>query len=92
MYRPIRMLADKFNVLQRGTVRAERIFAVLDEQTDVQDKGHLTEVDFNQNLRFQGVHFAYVPDQPVITDLNLEINYGQTVAIVGATGSKNNIS
>lgn len=87
LYRPIRMLADKFNVLQRGTVRAERIFAVLDEQTDVQDKGHLTEVDFNQNLRFQGVHFAYVPDQPVITDLNLEINYGQTVAIVGATGS-----
>ena len=87
LYRPIRMLADKFNVLQRGTVRAERIFAVLDEQTDVQDKGHLTEVDFNQNLRFQGVHFAYVPDQPVISDLNLEINYGQTVAIVGATGS-----
>jgi ATP-binding cassette subfamily B protein len=87
LYRPIRMLADKFNILQRGTVRAERIFAVLDEQTDVQDKGHLTQVDFNQNLRFQGVNFAYVEGQPVITDLNLEINYGQTVAIVGATGS-----
>ncbi len=87
LYRPIRMLADKFNILQRGTVRAERIFAVLDEQTDVQDKGHLTQVDFNQNLRFQGVNFAYVEGQPVIIDLNLEINYGQTVAIVGATGS-----
>jgi ABC-type multidrug transport system fused ATPase/permease subunit len=87
LYRPIRMLADKFNILQRGTVRAERIFAVLDEQTDVQDKGHLTQVDFNQNLRFQGVNFAYVEGQPVITDLNLEITYGQTVAIVGATGS-----
>jgi ATP-binding cassette subfamily B protein len=87
LYRPIRMLADKFNILQRGTVRAERIFAVLDEQTDVQDKGHLTQVDFNQNLRFQGVKFAYVEGQPVITDLNLEITYGQTVAIVGATGS-----
>jgi ATP-binding cassette subfamily B protein len=87
LYRPIRMLADKFNILQRGTVRAERIFAVLDEQTDVQDKGHLTQVDFNQNLRFQGVNFAYVEDQPVIADLNLEITYGQTVAIVGATGS-----
>lgn len=87
LYRPIRMLADKFNILQRGTVRAERIFAVLDEQTDVQDKGHLTDVDFNQNLRFQGVNFSYVEGQPVITDLNLEIQYGQTVAIVGATGS-----
>lgn len=87
LYRPIRMLADKFNILQRGTVRAERIFAVLDEQTDVQDKGYLTEVDFNQNLRFQDVNFSYVEGQPVITDLNLDINYGQTVAIVGATGS-----
>jgi len=87
LYRPIRMLADKFNILQRGTVRAERIFAVLDEQTDIQDKGHLTQVDFNQNLRFQDVNFAYVEGQPVIADLNLEITYGQTIAIVGATGS-----
>jgi ATP-binding cassette subfamily B protein len=87
LYRPIRMLADKFNILQRGTVRAERIFAVLDEQTDVQDKGHLTQVDFNQSLSFKDVNFAYVEGQPVISELNLEINYGQTVAIVGATGS-----
>lgn len=87
LYRPIRMLADKFNVLQRGTVRAERIFAVLDEQTDVQDKGSLSKVDFNQNLCFKNVSFSYVADQPVISDLNLEIKHGQTVAIVGATGS-----
>jgi ATP-binding cassette subfamily B multidrug efflux pump len=87
LYRPIRMLADKFNVLQRGTVRAERIFAVLDEQTDIQQKGKLTDVDFQQQLSFKGVHFSYVPDQPVIIDLNLEILHGQTVAIVGSTGS-----
>lgn len=87
LYRPIRMLADKFNVLQRGTVRAERIFAVLDEQTDIQQKGKLTDVDFQQQLSFKGVHFSYVPDQPVISDLNLEILHGQTVAIVGSTGS-----
>ncbi len=87
LYRPIRMLADKFNVLQRGTVRAERIFAVLDEQTDVQDKGRLTKVDFNQNLRFKDVNFSYVANQPVIAELNLDISYGQTIAIVGATGS-----
>lgn len=87
LYRPIRMLADKFNVLQRGTVRAERIFAVLDEQTDVQQKGTLTNVDFNQDLHFKNVQFSYVEDQPVISQLNLEIKHGQTVAIVGATGS-----
>jgi ABC-type multidrug transport system fused ATPase/permease subunit len=87
LYRPIRMLADKFNVLQRGTVRAERIFAVLDEQTDVQQKGTLTNVNFNQDLYFKNVQFSYVEDQPVISQLNLEIKHGQTVAIVGATGS-----
>ena len=87
LYRPIRMLADKFNVLQRGTVRAERIFAVLDEHTDIQDKGSLTKVDFNQNLVFKDVCFSYVEGQSVITNLNLEIKCGQTVAIVGATGS-----
>jgi ATP-binding cassette subfamily B protein len=87
LYRPIRMLADKFNILQRGTVRAERIFAVLDEQTDVQGKGNQTNIDFNQSLHFKGVNFSYVEGQPVISDLNLTIAYGQTVAIVGATGS-----
>lgn len=87
LYRPIRMLADKFNVLQRGTVRAERIFAVLDEHTDVQAEGTLTEIDFNKDLIFKEVNFAYVADQPVIRSLNLTIKHGQTIAIVGATGS-----
>jgi ATP-binding cassette subfamily B multidrug efflux pump len=87
LYRPIRMLADKFNVLQRGTVRAERIFAVLDEHTDVQAEGNLTEIDFNKDLIFKEVNFAYVEDQPVIRSLNLTIKHGQTIAIVGATGS-----
>ncbi len=87
LYRPIRMLADKFNVLQRGTVRAERIFAVLDEKTDIQHKGKITNVDFDQDLRFENVGFAYVENQPVINNLNLTIKHGQTIAIVGATGS-----
>lgn len=87
LYRPIRMLADKFNVLQRGTVRAERIFAVLDEQTDVQTDGKLNKIDFNQDLKFTDVQFAYVEGQPVLKHLNLTIKKGETVAIVGATGS-----
>ncbi|MEN9698953.1 MAG: hypothetical protein RLZZ301_151 [Bacteroidota bacterium] len=87
LYRPIRMLADKFNVLQRGTVRAERVFDILDEQTDVQEDGQLTTVNFNQDLRFDHVSFAYVTDAPVLKDINLEFKHGQTVAIVGATGS-----
>ena len=87
LYRPIRMLADKFNVLQRGTVRAERIFAVLDEQTDIQTDGKHTAIDFNQDLKFSNVQFAYVEGQPVLKQLNLTIKKGETVAIVGATGS-----
>ncbi|MEN9744061.1 MAG: hypothetical protein RLZZ65_1866 [Bacteroidota bacterium] len=87
LYRPIRMLADKFNILQRGTVRAERIFAVLDEQTDVQTDGKIKEVDFHQDLQFSNIEFAYVEGQQVLKNLSLTIKQGETVAIVGATGS-----
>ncbi|MEY4605043.1 MAG: hypothetical protein RIT43_2335, partial [Bacteroidota bacterium] len=55
LYRPIRQLADKFNVLQRGTVRAERVFETLDLQDDVQDNGTVTSCDFNQPIRFEDV-------------------------------------
>jgi ABC-type multidrug transport system fused ATPase/permease subunit len=92
LYRPIRMLADKFNVLQRGTVRAERIFAVLDEQTDIQQDGRDQSINFNQDLQFIDVDFAYVEGQPVLKKLNLTIKQGETVAIVGATGSGKSVT
>ncbi|MCE2711261.1 MAG: ABC transporter ATP-binding protein/permease [Cryomorphaceae bacterium] len=87
LYRPIRQLADKFNVLQRGTVRAERVFETLDLQEDVQDSGNVTSCDFNKQIKFEGVSFAYTDENRVLKDLNFTIEKGETVAFVGATGS-----
>ena len=87
MYRPIRQLADKFNVLQRGTVRAERVFEISDLNEHVQNNGSDTNVDFNKDIRFQNVYFAYKKEEYVLKDIDLTIEAGSTVAFVGATGA-----
>jgi ABC-type multidrug transport system fused ATPase/permease subunit len=87
LYRPIRQLADKFNILQRGTVRAERVFDVLDEEADLQESGSITNVDFAQSVHFENISFSYVKDSLVLKNVNLTINHGETVAFVGATGA-----
>lgn len=87
MYRPIRQLADKFNILQRGVVRAERVFQIIDTEEHVQESGTVDDCDFQQALRFQHVSFAYTEDQPVLKNINLTIEPGKTVAFVGATGA-----
>lgn len=87
LYRPIRQLADKFNVLQRGTVRAERVFEILDLNEHVQDNGALVDVDFKSPIRFENVFFAYKNEDYVLKNINLTIDAGSTVAFVGATGA-----
>ena len=87
LYRPIRQLADKFNVLQRGTVRAERIFDVLDEKENVQAKGSIAKLDFNQTILFSNVYFGYDSKNSILKNINLEIKPGETLAFVGATGA-----
>ncbi|MFM1915448.1 MAG: hypothetical protein RLZZ531_1117 [Bacteroidota bacterium] len=87
LYRPIRQLADKFNILQRGTVRAERVFDVLDEEADLQEGGTIREVNFAQDVHFKDVSFSYQSGVPVLKKINLTIKQGETIAIVGATGS-----
>lgn len=87
LYRPIRQLADKFNVLQRGVVRAERIFEILDHDSKRQEGGQLTKVNFNTDISFSGVSFAYKKGQDVLKGIDLEIKKGTTVAIVGSTGA-----
>lgn len=87
LYRPIRQLADKYNVLQRGVVRAERIFEILDDDTEVQYGGSITDTSFNQPIRFENIRFGYKKDQQVIDGFSLIIQQGETIAFVGATGS-----
>lgn len=87
MYRPIRQLADKFNILQRGVVRADRVFEILDTENHVQQEGNIEQVDFQQPLVFDHVYFAYQEEKWVLKDINLTIEPGQTIAFVGATGA-----
>ena len=87
LYRPIRQLADKFNILQRGTVRAERVFEILDLQEHIQNEGIITTCDFHQPIKFENVSFAYQNEEWVLKNINLTINKGETIAFVGATGS-----
>ncbi len=87
LFRPIRQLADKFNILQRGIVRAERVFEVLDTNEEIQSEGTSTDLNFNQNITFQDIYFAYKEDTWVLKNINLTIEKGSMVAFVGATGA-----
>lgn len=87
LYRPIRQMADKFNILQRGTVRAERVFEILDREDAIQDRGTIDDCAFDQTIAIKELYFAYNGDDWVLKDINLDIASGQTVAFVGATGA-----
>lgn len=87
LFRPIRQLADKFNILQRGIVRAERVFEVLDLQEHVQNVGTIEKIDFNQDISFRNVSFAYKDHDWVLKDIDLTIEKGNMIAFVGATGA-----
>lgn len=87
LFRPIRQLADKFNILQRGTVRAERVFEIMDLNDHIQNQGTITKVDFDKDIVFKNVWFGYKPETPVLKDISLNIKAGSTVAFVGATGA-----
>lgn len=87
LFRPIRMLADKFNILQRGIVRADKVFELLDTNEHVQESGTITNCDFEQPLKFEHVYFAYKEEDWVLKDINLTIQPKETIAFVGATGA-----
>ncbi len=92
-FRPISDLSEKFNVLQGAMASAERIFALLDTPVGIGASSamlvprHGTEPPVAGCIRFEHVTFAYVPGQPVLNDLSFDIQPGQRVGVVGATGS-----
>ncbi len=87
IFRPLRVIADKFNVLQMGMVAAERVFKVLDNPDVTNNAGQFAPDAIKGKIAFNHVWFAYVEDQYVLKDINFSINAGETVAIVGHTGS-----
>lgn len=87
LFRPLRMIADKFNTLQMGMVAANRVFEILDTQAHIQDQGTQVAADIKGDIEFKNVHFGYNPNEPVIKDISFSVDAGQTIALVGATGA-----
>lgn len=87
IFRPLRVIADKFNVLQMGIIASERVFRVLDNDDYIKDKGTAVPEKVQGTIDFEQVWFGYNPDHMVLKDVSFSVAPGQTVAIVGHTGS-----
>ena len=86
LYRPIRQLADRFNVLQMGIINADRVFNLLHEDETVQDEGKNRDVTFEGRIEFDDVWFKYV-DEWVLKGVSFTIEPGEMVAFIGRTGA-----
>jgi len=87
LFRPIRFMADKFNTLQMGMVAADRVFKVLDKKAEDIKPGDFKPDRLKGNILFDKVWFSYDAENFVLKDVNFELKAGQTLAIVGSTGS-----
>jgi ABC-type multidrug transport system fused ATPase/permease subunit len=87
LFNPLRQIADKFNEMQLGMIAANRVFEILDTQDHIQDTGIIEAPTFKGDIEFKEVRFGYIPNEEVIKGINLEVNAGQTIAIVGSTGA-----
>ena len=87
MFRPIRQLADRFNVLQMGIVGSERVFKVLDTDEKITDEGNETLENRKGSIAFNNVDFSYKQDEWVLKGLTFEIEAGKLLALVGRTGA-----
>ena len=91
IFRPLRVIADKFNVLQMGMIAAERVFKILDNE-DILPQNKNSNLPFinyplKGSIDFENVWFAYTNEQYVLKDISFSVNAGETIALVGHTGS-----
>ena len=87
LFRPLRMLADKFNVLQMGVIAGERVFTVLDSDENLQGNGSLAPDKISGSVEFSNVQFSYKPGTPVLKGISFKLEAGKTMAVVGHTGA-----
>ncbi|MDG1252100.1 MAG: ABC transporter ATP-binding protein [Schleiferiaceae bacterium] len=87
LYRPLRQLADRFNTLQMGMVASERVLKLIANESDVEPSGKHVAEKVNGHVEFRGVHFSYLPEEPILRGIDLNIPVGETWALVGSTGS-----
>jgi ATP-binding cassette subfamily B protein len=86
-FRPIRMIADRYNTLQMGIVSSSRIINLLDDQEHLAATGNFRPETIRGDVSFENVWFAYNNEDYVLRDINLDIQSGETIALVGATGA-----
>lgn len=86
-FRPIRMIADRFNTLQLAIVSSERVLNLLDNEEDVMPNGNLRPQGLQGDIRFENVWFAYNEEHWVLKDISFHASPGETIAFVGATGA-----
>ncbi|HLO55965.1 MAG TPA: ABC transporter ATP-binding protein [Saprospiraceae bacterium] len=87
LFRPIRFMADKFNTMQMGLVAAERVFKILDSKDFIPDDGTINPKKLDGKIAFSNVYFSYDDKNDVLKDINFTLSPGQTLALVGSTGS-----
>ncbi len=87
LFRPLNQIANKFNTLQMGMVAADRVFKVLDTNSNIDDIGTIEATYFKGRISFKEVRFSYIKDEEVLKGISFDVKEGETVAIVGATGA-----
>ena len=87
LFRPLRQIADKFNQLQMGIVAGERVFKVIDTKSFIRKEGSIDASNIQGNIEFNQVRFSYIKNEEVLKGISFQVQKGQTVAIVGATGA-----
>ena len=87
-FQPIRSVTMQLSIMQRAMAAGQRIFEVMDVPVEIRDRpGAIDLDDCDGSVEFRGVTFGYVPDQPVLSDISFTARPGETVALVGPTGS-----
>lgn len=86
-FRPIRMIADRFNTLQLGIVSTDRILKLLDSKDFISNNGSYRPADMKGEVKFDHVWFAYNNEEYVLKDISFHVKAGETLALVGATGA-----